>query len=199
LYLPFDGVALDKSGYRNDGTINGTVLYHPAHNDRGLNFNGLTNYVDVGNNPSLNVTTAFSICFWFKSTLSGIQYVYMKDNFMTAGFIVSIDSTGFIDTYTSQASAYQRTRTNSGTVSANTWTYCIVTYSGTSVNIYLNNAEASYQTKGTHTAPAPSTANTRIGIEYSNAYRFAGVLDSFRVYDRVLSTDERTALYNQPT
>ncbi|MFB0552754.1 MAG: LamG-like jellyroll fold domain-containing protein [Phycisphaerae bacterium] len=63
-------IAVDVSGYGNDGTINGatwtTGKFGPA-----LNFDGIDDDVDCGNDESLNITGEITIALWIKPSVAG--------------------------------------------------------------------------------------------------------------------------------
>jgi len=73
-YWKFDegsgDIAVDLSGYGNDGTINGatwtTGKFGPA-----LNFDGVDDDVDCGNDESLNITGEITIALWMKPSVAG--------------------------------------------------------------------------------------------------------------------------------
>ncbi len=73
-YWKFDegsgNIAVDVSGYGNDGTINGatwtTGKFGPA-----LNFDGIDDDVDCGNDDSLNITGEITIALWVKPSVAG--------------------------------------------------------------------------------------------------------------------------------
>ncbi len=73
-YWKFDegsgDIVVDLSGYGNDGTINGatwtTGKFGPA-----LNFDGVDDDVDCGNDESLNITGEITIALWMKPSVAG--------------------------------------------------------------------------------------------------------------------------------
>ena len=66
-------IIYDLSGQGNNGIINGKVNY--INNTGGqINFDGLTNYINVPSSPSLNFDKGdFTISFWQYTTLYGLQ------------------------------------------------------------------------------------------------------------------------------
>jgi len=59
--------ANDSSRYRNIGTLIGAT-HLPVWSDKGIKFDGVDDYVDAGNNPSLNITNAITVEAWFKKS-----------------------------------------------------------------------------------------------------------------------------------
>jgi hypothetical protein len=70
LYLPFERIfertAIDFSPFKNNGAIYGAG-WAPGKIGQALSFDGVDDYVDCGNNPSLNMTDAITIEVWINS------------------------------------------------------------------------------------------------------------------------------------
>ncbi len=73
LVLHFDEgsgtVAKDESGHGNDGTVYGATWVEGKYG-KALSFDGMNDYVDVGN-PSFLSNTAGSISFWVNPSKAG--------------------------------------------------------------------------------------------------------------------------------
>jgi len=67
-YWPFCGNANDASGNGNNGTVNGATLTSDRYGNTSsaYNFNGSSNYIDVGNNNSLN-SNIVTISAWYNA------------------------------------------------------------------------------------------------------------------------------------
>ncbi len=63
-------IAVDVSGYGNDGTINGAT-WTTGKFGPGLNFDGTDDDVDCGNDESLNITGEITIALWIKPSVAG--------------------------------------------------------------------------------------------------------------------------------
>lgn len=65
LWLSFDGIALDKSGFRYDGNVFGSS-YVSGRFNKALSFDGVNDYVSITDSNSLDFTTDnFTIIFWY--------------------------------------------------------------------------------------------------------------------------------------
>jgi len=73
-YWKFDegsgDIAVDVSGYGNDGTISGAT-WTTGKFGPGLNFDGIDDDVDCGNDESLNITGEITIAIWIKPSVAG--------------------------------------------------------------------------------------------------------------------------------
>ena len=61
--------AHDSSGYGNDGTIHG-ASWTTGVSGGALSFDGVDDYIDCGNDNSLNPTNAITLSAWYKPTIS---------------------------------------------------------------------------------------------------------------------------------
>ncbi|MDF3128765.1 LamG domain-containing protein [Kiritimatiellaeota bacterium B1221] len=81
---------------------------------------------------------------------------------------------------------------------ANVWYHLAATFTDGEVRIYVNGEEGSYTGDGKGdpmmVMPSGDVKHLQIGSDYNHA--FEGVMDEFRVYNRVLSPEEIKALYN---
>jgi hypothetical protein len=89
-------------------------------------------------------------------------------------------------------------KTSSTNLENNTWYFVVVTRSGVAGNwnatIYINGIQDG--TANTATNPTATDANTRIGQDNVNAYYFDGRIDEVGLWERALTQEEITSLYN---
>lgn len=69
----FDGDALDSSGNDNDGDVYGATAGVPGKFGNALSFDGVNDYVDCGNDASLDITTAITIEAWVYPKSAGLN------------------------------------------------------------------------------------------------------------------------------
>ena len=67
-YYPFNGNANDESGSGNDGIVYGATLTEDRfiNSDSAYSFDGVDDYIDVGDDNSLKMTDAITISAWVK-------------------------------------------------------------------------------------------------------------------------------------
>lgn len=72
-----DGIEYDVSGFKNNGTKNGTITPSTDTPRYGMSykFDGNTSYINAGNISRFFVGTPFSISFWIKSLENGTRGV----------------------------------------------------------------------------------------------------------------------------
>jgi hypothetical protein len=68
-YYPFSGNAIDASGNNNNPIFNNATLTADRNGNANsaYHFNGLDNYMQISNSPSLNMNNTISICVWVKA------------------------------------------------------------------------------------------------------------------------------------
>jgi len=173
-----------------------------------LDFNGSSQFIDLGTTPI--VTGIFSISIWIKrnSTSVGdsIQTIIGKDGFTSNrvfnAYFQNID--GSISFWVSSTGAYNANhRVNTSTLIDDTdWHHIVLINNGNSVNnqIFIDGVEASYasQKPGVSTLHNNETVITSIGADSSSGttYNFNGKIGPVSMFDYTLSIDQITYLYN---
>ncbi len=184
----------------NQGTWNGntTLNYSTGVIGNALQFDGVDDYVNAGNDASLNITSSFSATAWIKPTVGSDSGIISKDGIsgnrgrylllMADGTLRSlISSNGTLITY------FATTKI----VNSSVWQHVATVYdaSAQTLKVYINGVDES----GTLTGTIPASINVctisnRIGSR-STSY-LNGSIDEVRIYNRALSQLEIKRLYN---
>jgi|GEM_PF-1475903 len=199
-HYKFDGNANDVSGNGLNGTVvGGAVLVQ----DRFANPNSAYSFYDnskisVPHSPKLNFSGQFTFTVWMNQAggTSAFNCILGKDYTKEFGF-----GTWGTDC---QAPTYPRllvggveTQTNNlSPISCFTWTHVAVTFDDAKdqVQFYINGVLTETLTNtGTIT---PTTTPMGIGSDGYYNDQFYGVLDDIRIFDKVLSPTEISAIYN---
>ncbi len=192
-YWKFDyGVGIlahDASQYKNHGVITG-ALWVAGKNGYALNFDGADDVVAVPDSSSLDLTSAFTFITWIyphglgennngrilhKATgYSGSDgyMFYLNDNNSLVTKIMS-------SIYTSGNNAF----------SPNNWTHVAVTWTGTTLQYYINGVPFG----ASQSANPTLTANTQplyIGNNDTGVRAYDGIIDELKIFNRVLSAAE---------
>lgn len=203
-FWPFTGNANDVSGNGKNGTVNGAALtsdrYSNANN--AYSFNGTTNNIAVSNIAGIG-NSARSVFVWIKTTSTSAKCIIG-----TGGTSVNAGEFNLVMGYgpgstiqpgkiglmggnftTSGHDFYP----NSGTiVNDNLWHHVGVTYDGNSnLKIYIDGALAN------STTITYSTTGQINFFGYNNhtGSQWDGLLDDIGIWNRVLTQQEITALY----
>lgn len=203
-YYPFNGNANDESGNGNDGTVDGATLTtdRDGNTNSAYNFDGINDNISISDSDELSLSQ-FTISAWvdmnnktsFKIIGKGVDFSNGEYTFGSTGnneiSIILIDSIngGFrgIKSFFSTG-----------------WLHLVATYDGTvgtnaqnGLKLYQNNILLSTTdlTSGVFQEMRNTINSVLIGL-YNGIYA-NGKIDDVRIYNRVLTTDEITALYNE--
>jgi len=149
-----------------------------------------------------NTSTTVSVVFWVRvasvpSANSSKIVSIGSSTVSNLDIALTTESKLYCDFY--NVSNNYNTSTTGGTpIPANTWTHVCATFtagSATGVNIYVNGLL--YQNATTVGAPSTlAITMIRVGCHSALSDAFSGYLDDLRIYNRVLTAQEVTALYN---
>ncbi|MEI6752622.1 MAG: LamG-like jellyroll fold domain-containing protein [Paludibacter sp.] len=197
-YYPFNGNANDESGNGNNGTVNDATLTTDRFGNVGkaYSFDGVSNNISFSKVPMQN-TDNWCISTWAKTnTLDNIQTILMLgvDNGLGGsshnGYSLGIGYTGTISSFVSIFSDIAPI--NSGAVlSINQWYNLIIQRVNGVTNFYINGVKTNSTSAITPRTPTEFFIGSSTGIRYFN-----GIIDDVRIYNRTLSSDEITQLYN---
>ena len=197
-------------------THNGTILKHdgtiltkitevppqpPFANTYSLSFDGVDDYVNVGNISSLSNTTQFTVSTWFNTNDINDQTTLWGNGDSASQLWVASKFYDDLIIYGGTSLKYYR---KNNIISINTWYNLIVVYDGSLVNsdrfkVYLNGELITGQVMtGTINTITPTfTTDVIIGkIGYVNASYFNGNIDETSFFNYSLSSENVTSIYN---
>ena len=196
LWLPLnDGIgnASDFSGCLNHGLISG-ALWVDGKYGKALSFNGSTDYVSVLHSASFDVSN-ITISLWMKFDTVPAEYtrIVSKSGYI---FELLLQSDQKIWGRIIVDDLWRSSPTSSVLV-VGIWYHVVLIYDGSYVRLYVNSVEVTPATAYSG-AVGSDASSVLIGCKDGVIKWFDGVIDDVRVYNRVLSQDEITALYNLP-
>jgi PKD repeat protein len=209
----------DSSSYGNDGTIYGNPTWTTGISGNAINFDGINDWVDCGNDASLSPLTAITLAAWYKPTISWsgggpdpiidkpinsndwnelYQYHLSVCGDLYPGPIANHLG---ISLYIDIDGSYKLIKSPENMVSFNQWSFIVATYDGTTMKLYIDNELiSSIPVSGTMTN---YNQNLRIA-KYkggSEEIFLPGVIDEIRIYNRALNENEiieLSGIVNQP-
>ncbi|MEK7096321.1 MAG: LamG domain-containing protein, partial [Patescibacteria group bacterium] len=212
------GAVTDSSGKGNTGFVTlmatGTA---PAIGRVGqaLNFDGVNDYVDAGSNSSLDNITVKTMTAWIYLNgfgESNFGRILDKSNLQSSpngGFLWHVCNDSVTCTNTRNLAFTQVFSTASGrwttpdsSIKLNTWQHVAVVYNkSSSANdpiMYIDGASVAVTESVTPsgTVDTDSARSLTIGNTLDTTRSFDGLIDDVRIYNRVLSAVEVSALYN---
>ncbi|CAG0951391.1 MAG: hypothetical protein OIN86_08545 [Candidatus Methanoperedens sp.] len=185
-------IASDSSANGNEGIIKGATRI-PGKIGNALSFDGVNDYVDVGNGSSLNITgNQISLEAWIYPKSFSESYIISKfngDN-VTSGYNLLI----------SDGSIYFRLGEKEFAplhkMSNNTWYHIVAVYDGSNMKIYKNGV-ALYGSTSYSGNIDTNYYNVTIGQRaLDKTYRWNGYIDEVKIYNRALSASEILTNFN---
>jgi hypothetical protein len=204
----------DRSGNGNDGTVNGSpdsiFLPEGIYADRDsqgfhikepntgwITFDGIADYINCGNDSSLDLSESISVGFWVYWTGTGEEVIYSNGTTEVNGALLQTrGSTNLRIINDNTDGNYYYKDTSAGTFVADQWTHVAYTYDhgSTTLNIYVDSILIDTDTSGT--ATSRSTTNSIIGKASWSTRFWDGKIAQPIIYSRALSQAEITQNFN---
>ena len=201
-YWPFNGNANDESGNGNNGSVNGATLTTDrfGNSNSAYNFNGNNTHIAVPSNNSLQLINNYTINGWFNAN------IFFNTNISDRSIVSKVQSTGWYGGYEVMVGGTSNDITHVGNVggnnfnvgstgySINTWYMFTATYNGNVMNLYMNGVLVNSQPKSGNL----DTSNLPLifGMRDGNFQFFNGKIDDIGIWNRALTQQEITNLYN---
>jgi Concanavalin A-like lectin/glucanases superfamily len=177
----------------NPGELVGGVSYKRGMVGPGFFFHGGFNeYVQVGDTPTLIMTTAVTLECWIFPTASGDTIFANREGEYEFG------------RHPSGAIWWAFANIDPGWIAINTgfvaplatWTHVAVTYDNGLITTYGNGVQVhQYQRSGPIGDVVPTLNDFRIGNRQAFPQPFAGIIDELKIYNRAVSSSEVAAIY----
>jgi hypothetical protein len=200
----------DSSGKGNNGTAqrNTSALATTGVIDGALSFNGSNDYINCGNNSSLDITGSVSISAWVKfNSLPNYQTLIAKRGAVTdatsnyAFRTGALSNKNQLEFYYHNGQQWQVYTTSNANITTGQWYHVVVTYkfgSGTSIICYLNNnlLNGNWTLGNGNSSVRTNTKPVTIG-GLTNGERLNGAIDNVIMFNRILTDGEIKALYEK--
>ncbi|MGH9268173.1 MAG: LamG-like jellyroll fold domain-containing protein, partial [Acidimicrobiales bacterium] len=192
--------AADSSGNGRTGSyLGGVTLSTPGAiaTDAGTaaTFNGTSGYVDVANNPALQLTGPFTLEAWMKTpTPSANMGIVEKYDDASKGYVLRVEAGQLVAYTLAGASSYTRAA-GATTLQPNVWYHVAAVYDGTRVAVFVNGALDGSAASTVN--PLSSSLSLKVGAVGSTPFwPFNGVIDEAAVYNKALA-DSRIGAHHQ--
>jgi len=192
----YDNSTYENLGWFHNG-INASNITMGKYG-KGLQFDGADDYVDLGNDTSLNLGTGdFTFMVWEKSHATSYANTTVilsnqPEDANGIGYVFGVKNTPYFYTVRNG----QSTMVNGAhDVTDNTWHHLAYVRKGSNLSIYVDGTF-----DGGNTGMLRNITNNKdTCLSYENRtdwYHFDGVLDEAQLYSRALGRDEINASYN---
>ena len=198
-WWPFNGNANDESGNNNNGIVTGALLSSDRNGslNSAYSFDGTGDYIDCGNSGSINIIGDITTSSWINANNFNIDH----------GIISKLGLYDLVTNSPYTQPPLNKLRWNAGNVpflfsnviSANQWLHVVTVYSQTNgKSIYLNGVLFATDSQ-TGTVTPNTSNNLYIGAHQPtivNYWSWNGLLDDIGIWNRAISQQEITNLYN---
>jgi hypothetical protein len=191
----------DQSGHRNNGTIYGASwVDDDRRGGKCLSFDGTDDYVNCGANPAILPAT-LTVTAWIKTTKTGSTALIAWNPGGSSPPLFGPWSGNKLLLYLSSTYPYNGRYWDNANVADGKWHHIAMSLPGSgqtdvsNARAYVDGAELS---PGTTYTGVPQTAKTGVvigGGTNPSAYWFEGLIAALCQYNRVLSADEISKLY----
>lgn len=190
-YFNFDDNLKDQKGYAGDGVPTGNPTFTAGKIGKALSFNGASQYVTFGSNPSQS-PTGITISFWMSANtppMDGFSrnIVYLLDKNSKYGNL-EINQNNKISSFIGDQAGSAESSFTPGV-----WTHVLMTYNGNDNKLFINGVLANTLTGVGDLSGYFSSI--LIGKNIIARY-FQGSIDELYIYNRALNQAEVTQLYN---
>lgn len=178
-------IALDWSGYGNNGSIIGEPEWIVGQFEGALALDGFDDCIDIGNPPSLDINDVITVMAWVKMEEAGNSE---DQSFVTKGnnsyglrhaasnnIQFRLDESTLVDTPVDSSFS-------------GVWHHVVGTCNGSQLQIYIDGTLMNTASSG---SVPNSIYNVNIGREsVGNRYLYFGAIDDVQIYDRVLTPEQ---------
>jgi hypothetical protein len=199
----------DKTPYENDGTIYGATFTtdRKGQANKAMYFDGVDDYINIDfPNELIGITTQdFTISFWMNAKTFSGQSTYKRiiditetispaNNFQFSGTRFNNQ----LQFYGHKDGTIYRKAMNPETTPLNEWIYVVGLWKSNinDISLYVNTIEQTDSGYGTPTAVSSNVFNIGRRADGERTTYFNGSIADVRIYNRALSQEEITLLYN---
>lgn len=206
--------ANDSSGNGNNGTIFGATsdTVNQKLGSGCYDFDAVDDYIDCGSDSSIDDLTVKSVSAWIKPSgwgHLGVGRVITKAAGALDGFGILIQLAGvgierltFIQDFSGGVAQWE---TLDNSISLNVWQHIVLIYDSSSTAndpiMYINGASQTINETASPSGTVESDASNNLWIGARNdsgtpSREFDGLIDELALWDRGLTSDEVSQLYN---
>ncbi|MHC4504069.1 MAG: LamG-like jellyroll fold domain-containing protein, partial [Planctomycetota bacterium] len=190
-------VARDSSGRGNDGAVKGGARRVEGRIGGALEFDGIDDYVDCGNNASLAVSAAITMTLWVNRRGRGgdQRIIYHGGGWGDDGYCLGYNNNR-VKAELQNTGTGKKTEWGSGVAAPpdNEWHHLAFMWDDAddTMSLYIDGVDTGARSRFPGPMGSP-TRNMTVGSK-GGGHHFKGLVDDVRIYDRALSAVEIAAL-----
>ena len=207
LYFPFSANANDQSGMGNNGVVHGATLTSDRFGapERAYQFDGIDDYIDCGQPPSLDFTGPFTIAAWINPldlegygskyrTIVGKWKDWNPGDVDLRQYTFGFGHGGYVHLGIGAGGPWDAVM-SAEPLTTGVWTHIAGVYDGSSLKVYINGVEQG--SKSTSLAMVSQPVPVQLGAANCGGWGqefFQGKMSDVRMYNRALASNEIWAL-----
>lgn len=217
LHYAFDknegAVVTDQSDRKNNGTIAGAT-YTAGRNGGAYSLSGNNDHITAPNSDSLEIQDKLTLAVWVNLTSlnpggygNEVGYIINKgdDLWWNPAFSIGYGKGGgepffHVCNATDQQNGGGKSAGSARKLELGKWYHLAGVYDGATVKFYINgNLEKTEAYSGplrSDKAPVHLGGGKLFGVDWGNHFTVNGLIDDVMIYDRALSAEEITQLWN---
>lgn len=202
LRYDFDGNAIDKSTTAAHGIKSDVVNYVAGRKVDTQCASFVDGYIKTSQPLPFAGSDKVSISFWVKSSAENLCYVLSYQSAVYNLFNLTLNTNGAGVLTMNNGSGFTENNVGVTGVFDGNWHHVVVSIDrsipvAVSNKIHVDNADSPLSSSTVLVPDNFIDIPLTIGANGSGSYRFSGLIQDIRVYNRILSSAERTALFDE--
>jgi hypothetical protein len=190
-------IAYDSSGNNNNGTLYNSPSWVDGKFGKALSFDGVDDYVEIPDAPSLQITNAITISAWLKfpvGVASGKGVVQKYPGGGDYDYMLYLSLNGYPSIYFKNPAGTAFATNYPVDHRDNNWHHWVGTFDGRYLKIYVDGVLRNTTDTGGTTIRV--TSGQPLHIMHGWSGYLNGIIDEVHIYNRALSGEEIQDLYN---
>jgi hypothetical protein len=187
--------AYDSSGNGNDGTITEASWTTSGKFNNALIFDGINDYVQVANDPSLNIAQGTWEA-WLKFADLPSEAGLMNPVAKQGQYWIHALDDDSIQVKVSVGTTPNIATTAADFIETDVWYHVVGTYDGETLKLYVNGELKDSNTSPSGSIDGGTAAILAFGTWSSLVDYFKGIIDEVRIWDEALTAEQVEASYN---
>jgi len=196
----------DMSGNGNHGQMHNmdpATDWVQGKYGKALDFDGTDDYVEIGNNSSLEPADEISVSLWLKrpdvEQADYAKFVWYgqasSSPWGAYGIEQNMDYEDRMRFHVAVDGSSDDVNSNEGSIIPNKWHHVVGTYDGAKLEIYVDGAWQNTTNNSGSITSYDDTFGLGVGDSYNQTGGYNGQIDEVRIYNRALSESEIQTLY----
>jgi hypothetical protein len=195
-WWPFNGNANDESGNGNNGTVNGATLASDRFGvaNKAYSFDGVNNLITINAQSTIPQQSDYTLSFWFNSPVSTFNGPFISFGSWFSSLGHDFPGLFYKDEIGNQSNTWYVQQHYFIEPTISVWHNLVIKKTGVTVEIIMDNALI-----GNITTYGFSNFNPASLIQfgyYCCQNYYEGLMDDFGIWNRALTQQEITDLYN---